>query len=640
MNYRKEIDGLRAISILPVIFFHFGYPAFSGGYIGVDIFFVISGYLITTFIIKENDRKNFSLIKFYERRARRILPLLLIVLLITTSISYFLFTPTYLDFYYKSVLAALFFYSNFFFWNKSGYFETGSDINPIFHTWSLSIEEQYYLIFPLVFLFFIKIFGKKIITLLSATILIGACLSHYLSMFHPSANFYLLPFRIFQISIGVLTAILLNYYKFSKFNIFTKNIFSLFGLFLIIISIFLFNEDTLSPSLFSLIPLVGCSLVILFTNERTYIFKILTNKILVFVGLLSYGLYLWHIPILTFYKINYSINDIFDYIIILLLTFLITLITWKYVEKPFRNFELIKSKLFFNILLVFLILFLGLIFTLIFNSGKRISNFEKNLDPENKKIFLETSKATKTAGYESMYDDGNCKFWSKNLDDDFLNRFENCKNKANQKAIIMLGDSHQMDLYNGISKTSDKKFIASISRGRCRLHTPNPLGYQGCQFSEIKDFLEKNSKEISTLIYHQSGSFFLSGSKNLPIKTKHIMETINYLLTFTDIENVIWIGPRIEPNIMMDFTFTKNYKKHKKFVNYNIKYVDEQITKKTFNSNIKYISLIKAINFEFNKDFNVDGKFTYSDYDHWSEFGEFYFTEKILAYSKLLRKVF
>ena len=640
MNYRKEIDGLRAISILPVIFFHFGYPAFSGGYIGVDIFFVISGYLITTFIIKENDRKNFSLIKFYERRARRILPLLLIVLLITTSISYFLFTPTYLDFYYKSVLAALFFYSNFFFWNESGYFETGSDINPIFHTWSLSIEEQYYLIFPLVFLFFIKIFGKKIIILLSATILIGACLSHYLSMFHPSANFYLLPFRIFQISIGVLTAILLNYYKFSKFNIFTKNIFSLFGLFLIIVSIFLFNEDTLSPSLFSLIPLIGCSLVILFSNKTTYVYKILSNKILVFVGLLSYGLYLWHVPILTFYKINYSISSSFDYIVILLLTFLTTLITWKYIEKPFRNFDIIKSNFFFNILLLYLMLFLGLIFILIFNSEKRISNFEKNLDFKNKKILLETYKASKIVGYESMHDDGNCKFWSKNLNDDFLNRFKDCKNKTKQKAIIMLGDSHQMDLYNGISKISDKKFIVSISRGRCRIHTPNPLGYQGCQFSEIKDFLEQNSKEISTLIYHQSGSFFLSGSKNLPIKKKHIMKTINYLSTFTDIKNIIWVGPRIEPNIMMNFTFTKNFGKHEKFVNYNIKYVDEQIAEKTLNSNIKYISLVQAINFEFNKDFNVDGKFTYSDYDHWSEFGEFYFTEKVLDYSKLLRKIF
>ena len=133
LTYRPEIDGLRAIAVGAVILYHaqitiLDHQPFKGGFIGVDIFFVISGYLITTFIIKENDKKNFSLIKFYERRARRILPLLLIVLLITTSISYFLFTPTYLDFYYKSVLAALFFYSNFFFWNESGYFETGSDI--------------------------------------------------------------------------------------------------------------------------------------------------------------------------------------------------------------------------------------------------------------------------------------------------------------------------------------------------------------------------------------------------------------------------------------------------------------------------------------------------------------------------------
>ena len=359
MYYRKEIDGLRALSILPVIFFHFGFSKFNGGYIGVDIFFVISGYLITSFIIREINEENFSLLKFYERRARRILPLLCFVLFSVTIISYFLFTPSYLVSYYKSVLAALFFFSNVFFWMKSGYFETGADVNPIFHTWSLSIEEQYYIIFPIIFIFFFKLLSKKIIYFCSILILLGAFISQYLSMFHPSANFYLLPFRVFEISIGVLTAIIFNYYNLASIKIIIKNILSTIGLTTLVISIFLFNEDTLSPSLMSLLPLLGCSMIILFTDKETYVYKILSNRILVFVGLLSYGLYLWHVPLLVFYKINFSIDNNFDYVYILLLTFTVTFTTWKYIEQPFRSFEKLNSKKFYKILLIYLLIFLS-----------------------------------------------------------------------------------------------------------------------------------------------------------------------------------------------------------------------------------------------------------------------------------------
>jgi len=640
MNYRKEIDGLRALSILPVIFFHFGFARFSGGYIGVDIFFVISGYLITSLIIREISEEKFSLTKFYERRARRILPLLFFVLFLSTIISFFLFTPNYLVTFYKSALATLFFFSNIFFWSKSGYFETGADVNPIFHTWSLSIEEQYYLIFPLIFIFFFKLLNKKIIYACLIIIFLGAGISHYLSMFHPSANFYLLPFRVFEICIGVFSAIVLYYYNFSNFKLIFKNILSSAGLILLIFSIFLFNEDTLSPSLISLVPLFGCCMIILFTDSNTFIYRILSNRILVFIGLLSYGLYLWHVPLLVFYKINFSINDNFDYIIISILTFLITLITWRYIEQPFRNFKIIKSELFFKILIIYLFLFLTLIFTLQFNSETRIVNFEKSLNKEDKKIFEETIIAGKIKGYESMYDDKNCKFWSENLDENFLKRFENCKKIINEKAIVMLGDSHQMDLYNGIAQISDKNFIVSISRGRCRLHTPNPLGFKGCQFDEIKKFINENSENISSLIYNQSGSFFLSGSKNLPVKKDFISNTVKYLDDIRNIENIIWVGPRIEPNVLMDFTYTRNYKIHEKFVNYNIKFVDIEIAEILSNSKIKYISIIDSVNFDFKNDFNVGGKFTYSDYDHWSVFGEKYFTKKILNYSNIYKDIF
>ena len=156
-KYRGEIDGLRAIAVIPVVFFHAGFDLFSGGYVGVDVFFVISGYLITTIIFKELENKTFSLANFYERRARRILPALIFVIIITTILSFVFLTKSELSGYFRSIIATLLFFSNFYFWKTSPYFSAESDLEPLLHTWSLSIEEQFYVVFPLLMIFFLNI---------------------------------------------------------------------------------------------------------------------------------------------------------------------------------------------------------------------------------------------------------------------------------------------------------------------------------------------------------------------------------------------------------------------------------------------------------------------------------------------------
>ena len=194
-----------------------------------------------------------------------------------------------------------------------------------------------------------------------------------------------------------------------------------------------------------------------------------------------------------------------------------------------------------------------------------------------------------------------------------------------------------MDFYNGFAKISDEDtFIVSISRGRCRLHNPRPLGYGGCDFDNLKKFINDNKNKIDNVIYHQSGSFFLQGNESLPIKKKDIKKVIKFLENL-DVEKITWLGPRIEPNIPIDYTYTQNYQKHKNFINYNIKYVDKEIAEKTSTSSIDYISINKIIDFNLKKDFFVEESFTFSDYDHWSSFGELYFTKKILENSNLLK---
>ena len=155
-SYRKELDGLRALAVIPVVFYHAGISLFSGGFVGVDVFFVISGYLITNVILSDIEKKKFSLKNFYERRARRILPALFLVSLICIPFSFLLFKDIYLLEFTRSLVSLIFFSSNFLFWSESGYFSTDIEFKPLIHTWSLSVEEQYYIIFPIVFLFFLK----------------------------------------------------------------------------------------------------------------------------------------------------------------------------------------------------------------------------------------------------------------------------------------------------------------------------------------------------------------------------------------------------------------------------------------------------------------------------------------------------
>ena len=210
MLYRREIDGLRALAVLAVILFHTGFAAVSGGFVGVDIFFVISGYLITTILINDIEKGSFSLLNFYERRARRILPSLFFVMFFTLPLAWFWMQPQDLKSFSESLVAVPLFLSNLLFYLKSGYFDAASELEPLLHTWSLAIEEQYYLLFPL-FLMLTWNLGKNVIISLLLLVAIGSVLgAHWGSANHPSFTFYLLPTRVFEILIGALISLFIN----------------------------------------------------------------------------------------------------------------------------------------------------------------------------------------------------------------------------------------------------------------------------------------------------------------------------------------------------------------------------------------------------------------------------------------------
>jgi peptidoglycan/LPS O-acetylase OafA/YrhL len=218
MNYRREIDGLRALAVIPVILFHAGFQTFSGGFVGVDVFFVISGYLITSIILTGLEQNNFSIINFYERRARRILPALFFIMLICIPISWFLLLPYHLLEFSRSLIATTFFSSNILFWSESGYFANAAAEKPLLHTWSLAVEEQYYFLFPLFLMIFWK-FGKRwILAFLGILFIASLALAEWAAYTKPAAAFYLLPTRGWEFLIGSFTAFYLSSAYQKKFD--------------------------------------------------------------------------------------------------------------------------------------------------------------------------------------------------------------------------------------------------------------------------------------------------------------------------------------------------------------------------------------------------------------------------------------
>ena len=350
-NYRAEIDGLRAIAVIPVLFFHAGFELFGGGFVGVDIFFVISGYLITSIIISETSDNNFSIVNFYERRARRILPALFFMVLVSIPFSWLSMSPLQMKEFSASVMAIPLFISNFVFWNESGYFSTAAELKPLLHTWSLAVEEQFYLIFPI----FIILFWKLGFNFLFLLIFIIALLSFMLSQFGanlsplppfidqeikfnaiPDFAFYLAPARAWELLSGSLSAFYLLKRKQKNFKF--KNTLSIIGILCVFISILIFNKSTPFPGMNALLPVIGTLLIILFTDKNTFVGKILSSKFLVTIGLASYSIYLWHQPVFAYLRL-FLLNHPSDLLMLfsILFSFFMGWISFKFIESPFRD---------------------------------------------------------------------------------------------------------------------------------------------------------------------------------------------------------------------------------------------------------------------------------------------------------------
>lgn len=335
-HYRPEIDGLRAIAVIGVILFHAGFKLFSAGFLGVDVFFVITGFLITRILISEKREGCLSITKFYERRMRRILPALYFVLAGSTIISILIMLPSQLKEFGQSLVASVWFLSNFYFWIKANYWAQSSDLIPLLHLWSLGIEEQFYILFPLLIVFADEKNIKKII--------IGLIFLSIGSMIYmqynreESAAFFLLPFRAWELASGSLAAIIYDS-KLQAKNLKTSGT----SLILLLSSFIMFDKNT-NPIILYSIPVIS-TIGILIGNDNLSISKILKNSYLVYIGTISYGLYLYHQPIFSFYRIlNLGELSFYQICMCLLLIALLSTFSYRYIETPFRNKSSINNK--------------------------------------------------------------------------------------------------------------------------------------------------------------------------------------------------------------------------------------------------------------------------------------------------------
>ena len=355
LSYRPDIDGLRAISVIFVILFHADLLWIQGGFIGVDVFFVISGYLITRSIDKEMLGNVFSFKAFYLRRIRRIIPVLVFVMLVITIPACLFLFANDLETFGRTALHTILSTNNFYLWIKgSNYFVGNTELMPLLHTWSLSVEEQFYFIWPPILLLLHRYLNlKNRLYFIILFIVIGLGLSVFLASFYPKVAYFLLPARLFELSLGAGLALFWD--KIPELSRNKNNGISVVGLLLILLPVFLLNGLSTFPGFNAFYPCLGAVLLILSgknSHTKGIVNRLLTIKPLVFIGLLSYSMYLWHWPIFSFIKyVGLELTS--DKLIVALTsTVLLSYFSWKFIEKPFRyRFKYNFSKTLLVILL-------------------------------------------------------------------------------------------------------------------------------------------------------------------------------------------------------------------------------------------------------------------------------------------------
>ena len=497
IKYRPDIDGLRAISIISVLIYHgnfefFGYNVFKGGFLGVDIFFVISGYLISSIIFQEYHLYNkFNFKNFYNRRIRRIIPVLLFITLLTIPFSYYYLLPNKLIEFSNSIFFSTFFISNIYFiYDSLQYGGDQSILKPFLHTWSLSVEEQFYLIFPLMMIFILRFFNKFLLIILFAILILSLSFAEWGSVNNQLNNFYLLTSRIWEIFFGVIISLLHHKNFMIIKNKYFINFLTIVSLLIIFISLTIFGNELQHPSLFTLLPVLATSLIIYFNTENTVVGKFLSLNFLVYIGLISYSLYLWHFPILSFMFLM-GLDDNFFSFLGLFISFPFSILTYKFIETRFRDKKKINNKTCY--LLIFISITSIILFVFLSHKTEGFKNrsnilFKKDLSEKPWEILKNSNDEICHLKIKEF-----CKFISKD----------------STQNIFLLGDSHMITLGKSLYEYTNENNINLIT-----------MTNGGCYFFPDFDYIDLKTKEVA----------FGCNKQYQQLRINHILENKNSII--------------------------------------------------------------------------------------------------------------
>jgi peptidoglycan/LPS O-acetylase OafA/YrhL len=530
LTYRTDIDGLRAVAVLLVMADHFR-THFSGGYVGVDVFFVISGYLISAAILKEMANGTFSIANFYERRIRRIFPALIVMLLGVCALSYRYMFPTELADFARSLLAAMFSVSNFWFWHQAGYFDAPSAFKPLLHTWSLAVEEQFYIFFP-IFLVLIRRFAPR---QLKSAIFGFTALTFALAMFYvqrdATAAFFFSPLRAWELLIGTIVS--QRYFPAIR-SAMGRNIATIAGVLMIVVPSLRYTAATPFPGLAAVPPCLGAALIIAGGETGTSLVgRLLSLRPVVFIGLISYSLYLWHWPVLVFQNIGGMVAQLPpDSRTLKLAMFAISIalgyLSWKWVETPFRKGRLRPGKR-----QLFVINGIGVALVSALGAAVLATNGLPGRFP---------TDALQAASYldytmKEPFREGLCFIGSDNTFADF-NQSTCLAEAANKPTVLLLGDSQAAQLWPGMQQVLPQVQTLQATAAFCEVFVEEPANVRpAC--SDLAQFVFQDY-----LLHHHVNAVFYGGRWVEPDDLPGIAQSIEWMKQHGI--QVYLFGPMIE----------------------------------------------------------------------------------------------
>jgi peptidoglycan/LPS O-acetylase OafA/YrhL len=460
VHYRADIDGLRAIAVLSVFAFHLHINLVRGGFVGVDIFFVISGYLIGSSILSDLAAGKFTFARFYERRVRRIFPAMFVAFLGTALLAYHYFLPSELVAFAKSMLAALLSVSNIFFWMTSGYFSAPAETKPLLHTWSLAIEEQFYVFLPIFLILAHRFFPRRLRASIIAIAVASFVASSVAAFTAPSSAYFLLHTRAWELLIGVLIALGV-FPQISSAVV--RNAVAAGGLLLILVGILRYAPSTPFPGVAALAPCLGTALIIASGRNGTSLtHRLLALKPLVFVGLISYSLYLWHWPIIVFQGLDLFVSGSLSMrtakLLSIVLSFIAAALSWRFVEVPFRHSQKrLAAPALFRLAAAVAVVIAVVGFAAIFSRGAqsryptKAIQLASYLDYDSTPYFREGTCFITSAQTFSSFDPATC-----------------LAQDPHRRNFLLFGDSHAAQLWYGLSTTLPHANVMQATVSGCK----------------------------------------------------------------------------------------------------------------------------------------------------------------------------